>query len=81
MHSWVVIAFLLTIIVGIMGIDLVMVVVFVANRLLSPFSSGSVGGCLSLWVTLSLSSLQSCARFWQEPIIFGKLCKFSSANG
>ena len=64
MHSWVVIAFLLTIIVGIMGIDLVMVVVFVANRLLSPFSSVSVGG-----------------RFWQEQIIFGKLCKFFSANG
>ena len=81
MHSWVVVAFLLTSIVGVMGIDLVMVVVFVANRLLSPFSSVSVGGCLSLWVTLSLSSLQSCARFWQEPIIFGKLCKFSSANG
>ena len=81
MHSWVVVAFLLTSIVGVMGIDLVMVVVFVANRLLSPFSSVSVGGCLSLWVTLSLSSLQSCARFWQEPIIFGKLCKFFSANG
>ena len=64
MHSWVVVAFLLTSIVGIMGIDLVMVVVFVANRLLSPFSSVSVGG-----------------RFWQEPIIFGKLCKFFSANG